>query len=122
MTKRPDLYAILGVPPSATQAEISHAYRALLRRHHPDTRDPHDELQRAVSDAALQQVLAAYTVLHDPDRRAAYDQENEPPAPPPARPARRRSQHAPNRHGEYGQQPIIAGPVRWHRARHPPAP
>jgi len=34
-TKRLDPYAVLGVPPSATQAEISHAFRALLRRHHP---------------------------------------------------------------------------------------
>jgi hypothetical protein len=32
-TERPDLYAILGITPHATQAEISHAYRALLRRH-----------------------------------------------------------------------------------------
>jgi curved DNA-binding protein CbpA len=111
MTKRPDLYAVLGVPPNSTQAEISHAYRALLRRHHPDTRDPNDDSQRAVSDTVLQQVLAAYTVLHDPVRRAAYDQETR----PPAEPARRRPQHAPNRHGEYDQPPIIAGPVRWHR-------
>ena len=39
-TKRIDLYAILGVPPDATLAEIGHAYRSLLRRHHPDTRAP----------------------------------------------------------------------------------
>src|SRR4030095_13045867 len=39
-TERPDLYAILGLAPSATQAEISHAYRSLLRQHHPDTRAP----------------------------------------------------------------------------------
>ena len=54
MTKRPDLYAILEVPPSATQAEISHAYRALLRRHHPDTRAPDHESQSAASDTTLQ--------------------------------------------------------------------
>lgn len=70
MTKRPDLYAILGVPPNATQAAISHAYRALLRRHHPDTRVRVDDSQSAVSDTTLQQVLAAYTVLHDAVRRA----------------------------------------------------
>ena len=77
-TERPDLYAILGVAPSATQAEISHAYRAMLRRHHPDTRDPADEAQSAMSDAALQQVLAAYTVLGDPTRRADYDRQAKP--------------------------------------------
>jgi len=70
-TERADLYATLGVRPSATQAEISHAYRALLRRYHPDTR-PDDESQNATSDAALQHVLAAYTVLSDPATRQRY--------------------------------------------------
>jgi curved DNA-binding protein CbpA len=115
-TKRPDFYAILGVPPTATQAEISHAYRALLRRHHPDTRAPDDESRSAVSDTTLQQVLAAYTVLHDPARRADYDRE----ARPPIRPARRRPTHPPIRYGAYGQSPIIAGPVRWRPAPDPP--
>jgi DnaJ-class molecular chaperone len=107
MTTRPDLYAVLGVPPSATQAEISHAYRALLRRHHPDTRAPDDG-----SDAALQQVLAAYAVLHDPARRADYDRQTRARAPDP-----RRGGHQPAKgHGGYDQPPIVAGPVRWHRA------
>ena len=105
MTKRPDLYAILGVPPSATQAEISHAYRALLRRHHPDTRAL-DDAQGAVSDTTLQQVLTACTVLHDPARRADYDRE----ARPRIHPARRRPQQPPNHHRAHGQPPIIAGP------------
>jgi curved DNA-binding protein CbpA len=34
----PDPYLVLGVPPTATQAEITHAYRTHLRAHHPDTR------------------------------------------------------------------------------------
>jgi curved DNA-binding protein CbpA len=117
-TKRPDLYAILGVPPSATQAEISHAYRALLRRHHPDTRAPNDESQSAVSDRTLQQILAAYTVLHDPGRRAHYDRETR----PRIHPARRRPQQPLNQHDAHGQPPIIAGPVRWHRAPDRPSP
>jgi curved DNA-binding protein CbpA len=116
-TKRPDLYAILGVPPSATQAEISHAYRALLRRHHPDTRALDDESQGALSDTTLQKVLAAYTVLRDPARRANYDRETR----PRVHPARRRSQQALDDHGAHGQPPIIAGPVRWHRTPHPPS-
>jgi curved DNA-binding protein CbpA len=115
-TKRPDLYAILGVLPSATQAEISHAYRALLRRHHPDTRGPADESQSAASDTTLQQVLVAYTVLRDPARRADYDRE----ARPRTHPTHRRPPQAYNSHGAYGQPPIVAGPVRWHRASEPP--
>jgi curved DNA-binding protein CbpA len=117
-TKRLDLYAILGIPPTATQAEISRAYRALLRRHHPDTRAADDESQSAVSDTTLQQVLAAYTVLHDPARRTEYDRE----ARPRVHPARRQPQQALNPNGAWGHPPIVAGPVRWHRAPDPPPP
>jgi DnaJ-class molecular chaperone len=116
-TKRPDLYAILGVTSSATQAEISHAYRALLRRHHQDTRAPDDDSQSAVSDTTLQQVLAAYTVLHDPARRAEYDRDM-----PREHPPSRRPRHMWSDYGAQGQPPIIVGPVRWHRSPHPPPP
>ncbi len=105
---RPDLYTILGVPPSATQAQISRAYRALLRRHHPDTRTPGDESDGDLSDTALQQALAAYSVLHDPVRRADYDRQ--------AMPARPRPPQRLNTDRARSQPPIIAGPVRWHPA------
>ncbi len=36
--QNPDPYLVLGVSPTATQAEITHAYRTRLRAHHPDTR------------------------------------------------------------------------------------
>ena len=36
--EHPDPYLVLGVLPTATQAEITHAYRTRLRAHHPDTR------------------------------------------------------------------------------------
>lgn len=116
--ERPDLYAILGVSPQATQAEIGHAYRALVRRHHPDTRAPADESQSALSDAALQQVLEAYTMLGDPARRADYDKEVR----PCSYPAPRRPQHALNRYDAHRQPPIVVGPVRWHSAPDPPPP
>jgi DnaJ-class molecular chaperone len=106
----PDPYAVLGVPRHATQAELSHAYRALLRRHHPDTRLPADDSQRAAADATLQHVLAAYTVLRDAARRADYDRETKPAeqrARGPAQPL--------NHHDADAQAPIIAGPVRWRR-------
>jgi hypothetical protein len=117
-TERPDLYAILGITPHATQAEISHAYRALLRRHHPDTRASADQLHGALSDAALQQVLAAYTMIRDPGRRADCDREVR----PRSHPASQRPQQTLNKYGAHGQPPIIAGPVRWHSAPHPPPP
>ena len=106
-TQPPDLYTVLGVPPTAAQAQISRAYRALLRRHHPDTRVASDESDRAVSDATLQQVIAAYSVLHDPVRRADYDRQNAAARPRP----QRRVDDALRR------PPIVAGPVRWHPTR-----
>ena len=113
MTDRTDLYTILGISRQATQAEIDHAYRTLLLRHHPDTRPPADESQSAVSDTTLQRVLAAYTVLRDPARRADYDREVD--VRPRTEPAPRASVPA-HHHGTYSRPPIVAGPVRWHRA------
>jgi DnaJ-class molecular chaperone len=77
-----DHYAILGVDPDATDAQITHAHRVLLRRHHPDTRDvATDGDQAATEDTRLQHVFAAYTVLYDPRQRADYDRYRRPSAP-----------------------------------------
>jgi curved DNA-binding protein CbpA len=67
-----DAYAVLGVAPTASQAEITHAYRRQLRALHPDTRSSAGE---AAADERLQQVVAAYTLLRDPARRAEYDRD-----------------------------------------------
>lgn len=106
---RPDLYEVLGVLPTATQEEIGQAYRALLRRHHPDTRASVDQAQEARSDATLQDVLTAYAVLHDPDRRLDYDRQIRR-----ASPAQRTTHRHPARVGTRNRPPIVAGPVRWH--------
>lgn len=72
-----DPYRVLGVEPSASASQITHAYRTLMRRHHPDTRTPAPQAAPSgphqEHDAALQQVIAAYTVLRDPSQRADYD-------------------------------------------------
>src|ERR1700756_1122421 len=73
----PDPYLVLGVAPTATQAEITHAYRTHLRAHHPDTR-PAQSAHTA--DDHLRQVLAAYALLRDPARRPPPH-----PTPPPPR-------------------------------------
>jgi curved DNA-binding protein CbpA len=82
-SRQPDPYAILGVDPAATAEQITHAYRDLLRRHHPDTRpatpDIHD--QAPTDDARLQQVIHAYAVLRDPAQRAGYDRGRSPSPP-----------------------------------------
>jgi hypothetical protein len=59
-------YEVLGVAPSATADQVRAAYRAAARDHHPD----------AGGDAGrMQAVNAAWRVLGDPVRRAAYDRE-----------------------------------------------
>jgi curved DNA-binding protein CbpA len=68
--ENPDPYLVLGVLPTATPAEITHAYRTRLRAHHPDTRPSPSE---PTADERLRQLLAAYALLRDPVRRADYD-------------------------------------------------
>src|SRR6185437_13045891 len=69
-SQNPDPYLVLGVSPTATQADITHAYRTRLRAHHPDTR--HTPPSQTADDD-LRQLLAAYARLRDPARRAGYD-------------------------------------------------
>ncbi|MBT2532273.1 J domain-containing protein [Arthrobacter sp. ISL-48] len=77
MDSFPDYYTALGVAPAATQQEISRAYRALMRTHHPDVDGgaaaggaPADQ---ALQDAELLKIMQAFAVLRDPQQRAAYD-------------------------------------------------
>src|ERR671935_1202562 len=60
-----DLYAVLGVARTASQAEIRAAYRRLAQARHPD--------HVAGSDAAMVALNLAYSVLADPERRRRYD-------------------------------------------------
>jgi curved DNA-binding protein CbpA len=74
-----DPYAVLGVEPEATAAVITRAFHTLLRRHHPDASDDaptaRDDTPAAREPApTIGQVVAAYAVLHDPTRRAEYDE------------------------------------------------
>src|SRR5947209_19203482 len=70
-----DLYAILGVSPTAEIGELTSAYRRRLRQLHPDTHGQHrvpEELSGS-TQPNLAQVLHAYAVPRDPIRRAGYD-------------------------------------------------
>jgi len=115
-TEQPDHYAVLHVSPHASQSDITHAYRHRLREHHPDTRSPAGEAQDARADATLRQVLAAYTVLRDPIRRARYDRETN----RHLRPQPRQPQPTPRPGRAYVQPPIVASPVYWRPAPHEP--
>jgi len=66
-TTESDYYELLGVPRTASDAEIKRAFRALARELHPDVSDAPD------AERQFREVAEAYEVLSDPERRATYD-------------------------------------------------
>ncbi|HZB70574.1 MAG TPA: J domain-containing protein [Acidimicrobiales bacterium] len=76
-----DPYEVLGVRPEAPAAEVRRAYLALARRHHPDAHASGGPADRAAAERRMQEVTAAWAVLGDPARRAAFDRERAGPAP-----------------------------------------
>jgi len=65
-----DHYSLLGVPFTATHAEITRAYRRAMKRVHPDRQLPE---RRLASEDMARRLNAAYTILADPLKRQAYD-------------------------------------------------
>ncbi|HTJ45815.1 MAG TPA: J domain-containing protein [Kofleriaceae bacterium] len=63
------LYDVLGVAKTATADEIRKKYRKLARKHHPDV-NPGDKS----AEEKFKKVSAAYDVLSDEKKRAAYDE------------------------------------------------
>jgi molecular chaperone DnaJ len=63
-----DFYVVLGVPRTATVADVKRAYRKLARRFHPDV-NPGDH----VAAMRFKEITEAYETLSDPDRRRRYD-------------------------------------------------
>lgn len=59
--------------PTADAAEIRAAYVALARVHHPDRLGGREPGERERATARMARVNAAWTLLSDPTRRAAYD-------------------------------------------------
>jgi DnaJ-class molecular chaperone len=72
MTSEPNYYDVLRVKPAASQEEISRAYRALMRTHHPDL-DGGAAEGGELSRGELLLIMQAFSVLRDPAQRAAYD-------------------------------------------------
>src|SRR6187399_3344909 len=64
-----DYYAVLGVPKTASQADIKKAFRKLARQHHPDAK-PGD----TAAERKFKEVNEANEVLSDPAKRKQYDE------------------------------------------------
>ena len=84
-------YEVLGIPESASEEEVRHAYRRLVKTAHPD---------RAGDTAQFRLVTQAYEVLSDPARRAAYDRS--------LRPSSVEVQPRPQPRRRYGRYAVLA--------------
>lgn len=61
-------YDVLGVTPDSETPVIEAAYRALMKRYHPDVRSAGDSRRSA-------EINEAYAVLRDPRKRMEYDEQ-----------------------------------------------
>src|SRR6187200_1813810 len=133
-----DYYAVLGVPRTASQADIKKAFRKAARQYHPDTNKGDVEAEQK-----FKAVNEANAVLSDPDKRTLYDRLGKDwrptpgraprpvpalPAPMPAAPRATRSRATPGSVGRAGMSgtssthpatPISATSSRRSSVAHP---
>lgn len=64
-----DYYKLLGASRSASQDEISKAFKKLARKYHPDLNPNNKD-----AEAKFKEINEAYEVLKDPKKRKLYDQ------------------------------------------------
>src|SRR6476660_5193658 len=64
-----DYYETLGVPKTASDAEIKKAFRKLARQHHPDVAK-----DKKAAEEKFKEINEAYEVLGDPAKRKKYDE------------------------------------------------
>src|SRR5215470_12033542 len=68
MPEKRDYYEILSVTREADDGILKTAYRKLALKYHPDRNPDNQEAEEKFKEAA-----EAYSVLSDPQKRAAYD-------------------------------------------------
>jgi len=62
-----DYYEILGISGSSSDEEIKNAFRILVRKYHPDTKD------KNFNEDKIKEIIEAYEVLSDKEKRKNYD-------------------------------------------------
>jgi molecular chaperone DnaJ len=63
-----DFYAVLGVSPDASAADVKKAYRRLARTYHPDANSGDESAEKR-----FKEIGEAYAVLSDAEQRQQYD-------------------------------------------------
>ncbi len=102
-----DHYKTLGISPLAESEVVAAAYKALMRKYHPDANCGSDAVHQA------QDLNEAYRCLRNPARRAAYDtlraNKVAPPSARPPRPSPPQRRTPPSRKtGHIGKTPTFA--------------
>src|SRR2546426_11556326 len=69
MAKTKDYYDVLGVPRTATQKEVTSAFRKLARKHHPDLNAGDKQ-----AETRFKEISEAHDVLSDAKKRKLYDE------------------------------------------------
>lgn len=72
-----DYYKILGVTRSATKQEVVKAYRKMAQKWHPDN-FAQNESERKIAEKKFIDIAAAKEVLTDPEKRAQFDNGEDP--------------------------------------------
>lgn len=67
-----DYYEVLGVAESASDRDVTRAYRKLAKQHHPDANPGN-----ASAEERFKEISTAYDVLGDAEKRKEYDQVRE---------------------------------------------
>lgn len=75
-SERRDYYKILGVSKSANKQQIIKAYRKMAQKWHPDKFE--DEIEKKKAEKRFMDIAAAKEVLTDPDKRAKFDNGEDP--------------------------------------------
>ena len=73
-TDHVDLYAVLGLTPTAAPDDIKKSYRRLALIYHPDKHASSSKDRKQECSTKFQQVGYAYAVLGDEKRRKRYDE------------------------------------------------
>jgi len=70
-----DYYQLLHLDPSARPSDIKRAYHATSRAFHPDSNRHQPPEVRMAIDEIAKRISEAYSILRNPRRRKAYDQQ-----------------------------------------------